>query len=72
MGTPAIADDVVLWNGFGRGRTAGRAIDKAIDDVEIMASSEGLFHCELFEEPVVWPPAIGESSFTASVNMICE
>ncbi|WP_285696594.1 hypothetical protein [Actinomadura sp. NBRC 104412] len=73
VGAPAAADEVPVWNGFGRGLTAQRAIEKAIDDVEIMASSEGLFDCELVAEPIVWPPdrSKGETSFTAGVDMIC-
>ncbi|RAY16845.1 hypothetical protein DPM19_01375 [Actinomadura craniellae] len=74
VGTPATADEVPVFNGFGRGMTAERAIERAIDDAENSASSEGLFNCELIAEPIVWPPgtwAVGDVSYTASVDMIC-
>src|SRR5687768_7613497 len=48
VGGPAMADEVLIWNGFGwSGRSAEIAVDHAIDDVETMAAGEGQFDCEL-------------------------
>lgn len=73
VGTPAMAAESPVFNGFGRAMTAQRAVDKAIDDAENSASSEGLFDCGLIAQPIVWAPdpSRGEVSFTASVDMTC-
>jgi hypothetical protein len=74
---PAMADEVLIWNGFGAGRTAANAINRAIDDVESMApaGSDGISRCELVEEPLVWTQfyeGFPDPFYFASVNMICE
>ncbi len=74
-GGTASADSDFLWNGFGRGSTPEKAIRKAIQDVEIMASGEGFFHCELVGEPIIFPPGTwgpNDLSWSAGVDMICE
>jgi len=79
MGAPAMAStgEPFIWNGNGISSiSAERAIDEAIEDVEIMAAGEGFFECELYDEPQVWEvfddPNPGSHYWRASVNMTCE
>lgn len=76
-GGPAMANEVLIWNGFGwSGRSAEIAVSHAIDDVEAMASGEGQFDCELVPgRTFIWErfdQQTGGHWWEASVDMICE
>lgn len=73
-GGPAMADEVLIWNGFGWSGTAQRAIHNAINDAENSASWQGPVECELIEGPVVgerFNEQTGSHWYEASVNMVC-
>jgi hypothetical protein len=63
-----------LWCGGGRGLTADAAINRAIEDAKVSASSVGQFNCELVGEPQVFEtfndPNFGHI-FRAQVTLSC-
>ena len=72
--TTTSASAATLWCGGGRGLTAERAIQNAIDDATTSASGAGQFSCELVGDPQVFEtftdPIFGHL-FRAQVNMSC-
>ncbi len=74
--TPALAtSSSTVFTGGGRGLTADVAIQGAIDDAEVSASSEGLYDCALVGDPQVFEvfddPIFGHV-FYAQVDMACD
>ncbi|MFG2004992.1 hypothetical protein ACGFNU_38195 [Spirillospora sp. NPDC048911] len=71
---PSLASGA-LYCGAGRGLTRDVAIQSAIDDANVSASSDGRFHCVLDGEPQVFEvfddPYFGHI-FRASVTMNCD
>lgn len=61
-----------IFDGAGYGSTADTAVRQAIGDAEVTASAYGLYHCELVEDPAVFPQPPGSlRAFRAHVRMRC-